>query len=288
VQRIVLLDVDATLIDKNLLPTSQGGWDPVRKAVLRLQAQGARVGLNSDTPLQTLQEYSELLGLEGPIVGELGQVVSLDGHEKSRMLGKSAAFFSDFRKQIIGRLLDEADHPLVCIGDVNKYPRKVHGKIHQRAFLINGMRQCSFSMFVFGRIEDELVIQDPLLDEALALMKATFGERLPNEFRFDEDRASGILIMHENLASKSTAYSEIIKHFGSAWSYAMIGDGDSDVIQGTPVPVTIHAVGNAKQSVQNAARLTGGISAAGTITAGVIDILNRLADETTIARGGLE
>ena len=71
--RVLLLDLDKTVVDEAYNYNSP--WD--RDLILSLRSKGWSIGLNSDTPLDTLKIWSARLEIDGPIIAERGGIVRI-------------------------------------------------------------------------------------------------------------------------------------------------------------------------------------------------------------------
>lgn len=76
-QKIVFIDVNGTLIPDDSLDgyIPEGDITGLRELIEKLDQHGIKVGLCSDSPLPQLIEYSESLGLNGPIIAENGNII---------------------------------------------------------------------------------------------------------------------------------------------------------------------------------------------------------------------
>lgn len=76
--KLVLIDLDKTLIDTNYQPND----GRINSEIKRLQNGGWQLGLSSDTPLLTLQRWSDIFGMSGPIIAERGALIKIENNKK--------------------------------------------------------------------------------------------------------------------------------------------------------------------------------------------------------------
>lgn len=274
-KRIILLDLDGTLIDQQYQLTLPDG--EVRAIMDHIQGNHTLIGLNSDTPLIPVRIWAERLGLQGPLIAEKGQLFQKSSDDPPLLLGEMRDFFHDLRRQVIFSAHEEIKEAFVGIGDVTEFLRQggsVHGA-DRCAVLINGYRQCSFSAYALVRRGERLVKDADTFARFCDLVFSIIGDDLDKLDEADKNQNYGILILHEKGASKTSAVERLVSRMGTEAEYVMIGDGDSDIIH-TKYPIRLCAVGNASPRLKEKARETGGIVAGETFTRGVLEILMSL------------
>src|SRR2546429_5655911 len=144
-KKIVLLDLDGTLIDKDYRLTVS--YEHIKAEIKSIQDKDALVGINSDTPLLPLRSWAHHLGMRGPLIAEKGQVLALSPDDPPQRLGAMAPYFRHLRQQVLLQAHDKFPRAFIALGDVTEFLRQ-NGRIYgedELAVLINGYRQCSFS-----------------------------------------------------------------------------------------------------------------------------------------------
>lgn len=273
-RRIILCDLDGTLINEKYTLTVLS--KQIRKAIQKKQSQGWLIGLNSDTPLEPLKSWARRFGMNGPLIGEKGQVLATSSEEPPQILGTMAEFFLNLKRKVVLQVHEEMPRAFIGVGDVTEFRRKkgkIYGEDHV-AVLINGYRLCSFSGYALACQHNQLV-NDPEVFDRFCKLVLSVVDAEKEGLEVDKNLMYGILILHEKRASKTLAVERLIKSIRPEIECVMIGDGDSDVIV-LDHPVKLCAVGNASPLLKERARETGGIVAKGTYTQGVIEILTRL------------
>ena len=276
-RRIVLVDLDMTLIDGQYQPSS-GSLGPLAETIRLLGQRGVVVGLNSDTPVSSLRWWSDELSLSGPIVAENGQVIALTSSDSPEVLSQNAAVFDSLRRRVLAALLECHPQAFIACGDVTLFRARggrPHGVDHE-AFLVNGLRQCSFSMYALRLEGDRLQPCAALMEQAETIVRRELSfEGVGSQVRLEPNAAYGILIVHEIRASKSLGVRRLMERLGAEYEYFMIGDSKSDIITDTPIPMKMCAVGNACSELKAVSRDSGGVVAERDLTEGVVEILRK-------------
>lgn len=273
--RIVLLDLDGTLIDQEYKLTESE--ESIRAVIDRIQSRNTLVGLNSDTPLLPLRLWARRFGLKGPLIAEKGQVLALSPTEEPLLEIRMKNYFDQLRQKVILTALEKFEAAFVGVGDVTEFIREgghVYG-VDRCAILINGYRECSFSGYALGRDGSRLVKDPEIFDQFCDFVLSLVTKDLGRLDAPDRNPDYGILILHEKGASKSIGVRRLIGILETDIEYVMIGDGDSDIID-TDHPIRLCAVGNASPRLKETARESGGIIASGAFTKGVLEILTSL------------
>jgi hydroxymethylpyrimidine pyrophosphatase-like HAD family hydrolase len=275
-KKIILCDLDGTLLNKQYELTAP--LHILVRAVQAKQTEGYVIGLNSDTPLLPLRTWASRFGMEGPLISEKGQLLSISPHSPEQVYGKMSAFFRRLRQQVMIRAHEEIPRAFVGVGDVTEFIIQgggVYG-VDRCAVLINGYRQCSFSAYALASNHGRLNAQDSELFERFCeLVTSVVGDDEKLLDVADKNHDYGILILHEKGASKSLAVERLIKQAGDDAEIVMIGDRDADIIS-VSHEIKLCAVGNASPSLKARAHETGGIVAHKAFTEGVLEILLRL------------
>jgi hydroxymethylpyrimidine pyrophosphatase-like HAD family hydrolase len=274
-KRIVLLDLDGTLINKeHKLTVSE---ESIRAVIDKVQGKDMLVGLNSDTALLPLRLWALRLGLKGPLVAEKGQVLALSPtHEPWSEIGLTD-YFHQLKRRVILAALETFETAFIGVGDITEFIREgghAHG-VDRYAILINSYRRCSFSAYALGSHSNRLVTEPEIFnrfcDLVLSMISNDFGRlEIP-----DRNPDYGILVLHEKGASKSLGVARLMRMLGTDIEYVMIGDTDSDIIR-TDSPTRLCAVNNANARLKEAVRETGGIVSNESFAKGVLELLMRL------------
>jgi len=274
-RRIVLLDLDGTLIDREHELTASE--ESIRVAIERVQKMNTLVGLNSDTALLPLREWAVRLGLKGPLVAEKGQVISVSPTDEPLSENGIRDYFHQLKQRVVLSAIENFDAAFVGIGDITEFIREgghAYG-VDCCAILINGQRQCSFAGYALGNRGNRLVQDAEIFDRFCDLVLSIVADDARRLDAPDRNPDYGILMLHEKGASKSTGVTRLMRMLGTDIEYVMIGDTDSDIIR-TDYPVTLCAVNNASAGLKEAARESGGLISIETFTKGVLEILMRL------------
>ena len=275
VRRIVLLDLDGTLVNRAHKLTVPE--DSVRSVIDRVQEKETLVGLNSDTALLPLKLWAKRLGLKGPLLAEKGQVLAVSPDSQPLFDVEVSNYFQQLRQQVVLAALEEFATAFVGVGDNTEFIReggRAYG-VDRGAILINGYRQCSFSGYALGSHNNRLVKDPEIFDRFCALVLSIISNNLGTLDAPDRNPEYGILMLHQKGSSKSTGVTRLMAMLGTDIEYVMIGDTNSDIIQ-TDYPTRLCAVNQASPGLKEAARKTGGIIASETFTKGLIEILRRL------------
>lgn len=274
-RRIVLLDLDGTLIDKEYKLTVSE--ESIRVVIDRVQSMNTLVGLNSDTALLPLRLWALRLGLKGPLVAEKGQVLALSPTAEPLSEIGISDYFHQLKQRVILTALETFETAFVGVGDITEFIREgghAYG-VDQSAILINGYRQCSFSGYALGSRSDSLVKDPEIFDRFCDFVLSIVGDDSERLDPPDRNPDYGILVLHEKGASKSRGVTRLIGMLGTDIEYVMIGDTDSDIIQ-IDYPTRLCAVNNASPGLKAAVRETGAIIASESFTKGVLEILEHL------------
>jgi len=77
--KMILLDLDKTILDINMQITDLR----IIEEIARLQADGWRIGLNSDRHFNSVMHFQRILQTNGPIIAEKGNIVRLSPNVSS-------------------------------------------------------------------------------------------------------------------------------------------------------------------------------------------------------------
>lgn len=283
---LILLDVDETLIDRNYELTAPR--DDLTAVLRYTEVAGAIVGLNSDSALATLERRAHAIGIGGPIIAERGALVQTERGAPPEVLVPEATRFRELRSRFLDALM-RGDRSFVYwamlsafVNDLAKpkalplfHPRTFQADI---AVLVNGSRMCSCSFYVRKRTwngEWSWASDDVALDAVIAILVEA-GEEIPDLWSMrdvDRNPAYGICIVHHKDTQKPRAIDWILERAGTRPVY-MIGNSASDDLRDPRV--TQCAVGNARPEYKARCLETGGYVAECDLTAGVIELLERI------------
>ncbi len=264
--KVVMIDLDATLIDRNYRFTSN---EKIENYIAPLQSDGWRIGLCSDTPLSVLADWQKEIGMDGPIVAEKGSLVRIDGKilvYDPRALKEFDECFSRIERLLLsaGITLWKDGNPVAKIRS-----GELIGSGGETVVLLNPLRECSLGVFIRKNDGTALVFPDKdEFERLLDLLKPTLDMiAMPTENDFNYK--DGVIIVAPKDRSKRNGAKLLIREL-NATQIGMIGDSDSDYLG----DVAVHyAVGNASDSFKSKSVYI----ADGTYTEGVIEILKALA-----------
>jgi hydroxymethylpyrimidine pyrophosphatase-like HAD family hydrolase len=274
---IVLFDLDETLIDRTY--SLNVDVERLRAEFRAAIAQGAVLGLNSDTPLPSLKETYDAWGLNGPIVAErgaqlyrrTGEVIDLVPH---------AADFQRVRQRFVHELSRDGD---VCIRfaqafDLEEVTR--NAPADARLVVIHPYRERSLSFWTRrgGRSGD--AAHDPeLLQAATQKLSELIAQEFPalsRDLDIDRNLKYCICVMTLRATQKTAAVKRLLDEWPRVF---MIGNSMSDWIDSDRV---IHgAVANADDAFKQRVRTQeGGRIAQAELTEGAIELLRGIVAST--------
>ncbi len=203
IDKLVLLDLDRTIIDSSY---QLGMHDSeFAERVKSAESQGIIVGLNSDSPAETLMMYAKKWRMNGPIICERGAFFMYGG--KKVTVNKEACGFERLRHEFISMLSDQEPRDnLIVLGDVNGIAmssREFGICSSKRAVLINGLRTHSLSFFVRsmrGRLEPNADEFDHVTQLLFNCMKSC---TCIDYFDFDLNHEYGFCGVHHKATSKT-------------------------------------------------------------------------------------
>lgn len=274
-KRVILCDLDGTLIDERYKLTAP--LPALVDLLKRKQAEDVLVGLNSDTPILSLRGWARKLGMQGPLLGEKGQLLWLSPESSPQIYGKRPDLFRSLKERVLVRAHEEFADAFVAVGDVTQFIIH-HGGVYgndRYAVLINGYRQCSFSAYALKSNEGGLSTDAAFFKRFCDLVFSTIGDDLELLDEPDRNSANGILILHEKGASKNLAVERLMDQVSQDTEITMIGDSDNDIIS-VARKVKLCAVSNASPLLKQKALETGGMVSSKPLTEGVLDIISRL------------
>lgn len=278
---LILCDKDETLVDTKyqLTVPSADFTDAIRRA----EAKGAIVGLNSDSGFPTLEQRANQIGIPGPIIAERGALVQPTRGAPLTPLIPETLRFLELRDRFLDALTfgQRTRQYWVVLGDVNELakalppipPRVLPAPV---AVLVNGVRTCSLAFYVRKRVGDAWVKDGTALDDVIAILEEAGPHCEPlwsARDTLDRNPTYGICIVHHKDTQKSRAVDWILAQAGDRPVY-MIGNSKSDDLKDSRVIQC--AVGNASPEYKARCLETHGLIAEQPLTAGVIELLERI------------
>lgn len=259
--KLLLIDLDKTLIDKNYKIND----DRINSEISRLQVGGWQIGLSSDTPLITLQKWSDVFGMNGPIIAERGALVNLGKRKQIEVVSGSEDYFSGLKRSLVEILAKEKISFLYgdAISLLTERPK------FSEYVLINNYRQCSLGFW--GRSIDkdgEISLNNRVVANLLSKLKQKLDES-PFELVLDFNKEYGIFIASPKFVNKREGTKRLMKEMGLR-EIGVIGDSTTDII-GKDIAVH-YCVGNSEAELANVSDYVSDKS----FTTGVVDILQRI------------
>lgn len=164
-RQMVLIDLDRTLIDEDYQLREAGLVDAIRQK----RAEGWEIGLNSDTPLPTLNWWWHQLDMNGPIVCEKGAEVVYPEDDGLVVLTKAAVLIDAAKADIVETLMQRSG-TIFLHGDATGFVRSVRslpGVLANSLVCYNGLRKYSIGFFVRGVAKDGTLVLDEKLAQAV-------------------------------------------------------------------------------------------------------------------------
>ncbi|MGH7246170.1 MAG: hypothetical protein ACREGI_04520 [Candidatus Levyibacteriota bacterium] len=280
---LVLFDLDKTAIDANYAPTATG-LERLQRAIHTLQTNGVLVGIHSDSPRETITQFGQLFGAQGPHVYEMGGVYvpASEAREETDVALNPAA--TAYFGRVNARLADSLrtfgqEHSIRIATDEDRNLDKREGRTYPDAtqgVWLNPYRRHSIGLwaevidpatgrtyfdtrFREGKGVEELAQfdqrQTTLLTNVDQLVKQAL-ESDPEaasigELDYDRNAAYGVIIAKLAALSNKTAPIQLLlgrAGNGFTGQVFMIGDSPADFINDSRV--TTLAVGNARDELK--------------------------------------
>jgi len=265
---LILIDVDGTLLDKQYKVT-----DPlIGNVIKRMVAKEWQIGLNSDTPICRLEVFANMIGVNGPLVAELGNAIYMPDSDQIAIWERDEAriVFEKFRPQFVARLASELSEVDLTFGDAFHAREAVlrsQGTSDAEWLIVHGKRIYSSGFYAFRTEEQRTVSYDlELLGRARAIaldiLRNITDERIYTDINPDQ----GLCIIHLESSAKRNAVIQLIEGLEESKIF-MIGDTVFDWMADDRV---IHcAVANAQEGYKERCAFV----ASSTLTAGVCECL---------------
>lgn len=263
--KVAVIDIDGTLIDKDYAITDERIYDAVQNA----QDAGWKVGLSSDTPFGKMQEWHELFGMNGPIIAEKGAFVAFG--DQTIETAKTPFDFVRLRETFLAQVA--LTDTLIYRGDAVKLFREnieTLGHPGDEIVLANTLRNYSTGYFARRVGEDgRMYIDEAQTNKFADQIRALY----PSGIDFDEDlnHEHGLLIIsHKGMHKRIGTIA--LENLLGVERIAMIGNSIADYV-GTDIASQL-AVGDATPEYKEVADFV----AKGEVTSGVIESLTALVE----------
>jgi len=262
--KVLFFDLDKTLIDKDYQITDTRIIDSMGE----MQVRGWVLGLNSDTPLSSLEIWSKRFGLKGPIIAEKGGVVMFNGEmhfnrDLQETFRKSRNEILEMAKKLPNSFVWEGDQvELIRRGE------KLPEAASSTAILISNLRKIGTSFHIRKVESDGKLINDrQTYDNTLNKLRGSYPKI--SNLEIDENPEYGIVILSSSEVNKRIGMMSVMK-LASWTQIGMVGDSDSDFV-GHDIAVQ-YAVANSKDNYKQKADFL----AKGTYTTGVKEVCDLL------------
>lgn len=240
---LILLDIDKTVINSDFQITDNG----LAAKIQELQKRGWTIGINSDRPFLSLMPFKKQLGMNGPIICELGNIVYIPiGNRchwvapelKTKFDALFTAFVSHCKESFPGVPLMLGDgaalSQLLCM---------LRPEQPTSLIMLNSLRRASFAFNVKqlnGRgLEGNTALLTELSQRGVALFQEIFQV---DPLYYVDSLVYHSCIMHFPESTKTMGVKNLLE-FQAFPRIAMIGDTRFDFLD---IPGAIHcAVGNA-------------------------------------------
>ncbi|MFA5358418.1 MAG: HAD hydrolase family protein [Patescibacteria group bacterium] len=273
-KKIVLLDVDGTILDNRYqFNIEELTW---LAAIAKAKAAGFYVGLNSDSPYESLRACYDKWQMNGPIISEKGATVWTPDFELPQVLApfKTGAF-PVVRNQLrlVTPLKKFGINYFVWVDFLNFQEKKAQIKANQRVLMVNQFRRHSLSFYAMRNVDGNNIQPDfEVLEAVRDFIKDCLrnGHAIKKEdLDIDSNRDYGICIFHHVATTKKNAITWLNMRYPD-YPVFMVGNSMSDYCG--PKNVTHLAVGGASQEFKDFSAYT----ATADLTEGVVEILKRL------------
>ncbi len=275
---LILCDIDETLIDTAYKLTIS--HETLRIVLQQALNAGFAVGLNSDTAMQALVIRANEFGINGPLIGERGALLTCSVADAPIFTKPTGQHLENTMREIlvrfIGRLLARSDCSLVfdSVGNITPALEKNTPTSRPIRVFINDERRCSVGFWIrdicIGKPKKNPDTSQKIVDE---FMKAaqTVGVDIES-LDVDNNPDYGICIVHHPDTQKSAAIQALLNSSPATTVY-MIGNSMSDLLNHPSIVQC--AVGNAK----DAYKAQCSIVAQHTLSEGVVEIIQHIIRE---------
>ena len=263
---VILFDVDETLVGTD----NKFNTTAFPEAVRRAQEQGWLVGLNSDSPIDRLADRAREWALDGPIVGELGNVI-VPSPQDLKPLWEDRSYrlvFDKIKGTFLQRGLVEHPDVIFTLSDKEEVLQALMNMspVSTKTWVIvHGLRKHSLAFYAYKIGPRGLSFDKRRLRDLAGLAVHLFDQETRYNPLVDVNDDYGICIIHEPRASKRKAVPVLKEHFGPI---VMVGNSMSDFLD-DPTIVQC-AVSNAHQELKNRSSFV----ASTPLTTGAIECLD--------------
>jgi hydroxymethylpyrimidine pyrophosphatase-like HAD family hydrolase len=260
--KLALIDLDGTLIDASYQLT-----DPnITEAIHDSQELGWQLGLSSDSGLESLINFQQELGMNGPIIAERGAIVKIG--DNVIFDGSDALKFRSAQEQMVKQAMTEG--VVIWNGDAPGAIRKKEriGLPGQKIMLINALRRESIGLYLREvNPEGALTINNDLTDQVVYSMRESFPDF--DDLIEDLNHDYGSLILSRGSMAKRVG-TQVLMEKQNLHQIGMIGNAITDFIG---EDIALHyAVGNSTDEFKSRSVFV----ASQSYTSGVIEIFDRL------------
>lgn len=274
---MALIDLDETLINKKYQLTIPE--KTFKKIAGKLERQNIVMGLCSDSSVTSLKQWSDRLGISGPLIAECGAVVWEPFFKKTAIISpRETNWFLDFRSLFIDKIIRNFDDTTLMVGDATEFIRKQEKlpAVFKNLVIINKNRTASFSVYAkkFSKNSKKVENAPELLKEISSISEKllkSFGKEKKDLF-WDENPNYGILIIHSKKTAKKNGINFTNQRFNPDKIF-MIGNSMADYV-GIP-SVSQLAVKNALPEYKNECEFV----ATKNFTGGVVELLERIMEK---------
>ncbi len=266
--KFVMMDLDNTLIDRK---TQQLNSDKLMPTIARVQSAGWTIALNSDTPLTSLEIWSDRFGIGGPIIAEKGGLVKI-GKELVYAKPEIAEMFQASFNLVTERLMRLNMN--VVLGspvEIIFKGRQYSNRSGERFVFANDLRKTSLGLFVLKTDESGKLVPD---GESTQKVFDAIQDRLPDFPTIQKWKSNdgGLIVVSDGEINKRNGSLLVMRRMGIEEA-GMVGDSTFDYV-GADV-AKHYAVGNADAEFKSKADYI----AEAKLTEGVVEILNGLLRE---------
>jgi len=258
---VCFCDLDGTLLDSDY--NLNCPEEVVRETIGSYQAQSGFVGLNSDTPVPTLEYWAERLGMRGPIIAEYGGVIHWPEYGLFSIPAEQVRIPP--RESVINILQAEFPTTHIIAGDVNRISRarlETYTR-SETAILVNALRTRSISLFTRTKNPSSFI------DDVTEVLRRIS----PVGCAIESDRSCGFVSVRSATSNKSTGLRLLTELVGGLDEITMIGNTTADFIVSSQQVVQA-AVQNANDDYKRWCSIV----SAGTLTQGCVQIITALTE----------
>lgn len=268
-QKIVLFDVDKTLIDTEYsLNVPLEVW---QNSIKEAQAKGWSLGLNSDSGLAALLQKTAAWGMKGPVISERGALIH---HPSGVITDTSGAGWLGLMPQIRDLFAERLRAMGYSVFPTIYDPAMAKEKPGKQIVVVNTLRERSLGFFTRRLVLKEGVVKDthnlPIIEQILRkFLVDHLGKEVMDELEWDVNPDYAVGIVHHINTRKKRGVEKLMESLRLQKLF-MVGDTLHDWID---LPGVVHCgVGNA--SPEFLRKCT--IISPKPLTLGAIDILQQI------------